>query len=146
MRDYADRNSENEGRYGKDGIGDWYPWNSCVDFTWKALNEAGIKSDSLVWKEGQWTPQADVDNIRDAVYDYYRRAEFNREARGQERPWWERIYDDVSNFFKAAQRWVPRRDPLTLDLDGDGIETVGASSTNPLSLTVTSRSASYFCR
>lgn len=34
--------------------------------------------------------------------------------------------------FTAAQRWVFPRDPLTLDLDGDGIETVAVSPTNPI--------------
>ncbi|MGL5631195.1 MAG: calcium-binding protein, partial [Azovibrio sp.] len=35
--------------------------------------------------------------------------------------------DSVNNNFNNARSWV-RRDPLTLDLDGDGIETVGASN------------------
>ncbi|WP_279361525.1 calcium-binding protein [Xanthomonas sacchari] len=35
--------------------------------------------------------------------------------------------DFVDDLFDRARRWIPRRDPLTLDLDGDGIETVGAS-------------------
>jgi hypothetical protein len=33
--------------------------------------------------------------------------------------------DSISDFFKDALRWQPRRDPLTLDLDNDGLETVG---------------------
>src|SRR5262249_23306920 len=37
-----------------------------------------------------------------------------------------------SNSFTTGQFWVPRRDPLTLDLDGDGIESVGINSTNPI--------------
>jgi hypothetical protein len=39
------------------------------------------------------------------------------------------IFGDL---FSAAQRTVPRRDPLTLDLDGDGLETVPPSSTDPI--------------
>jgi Ca2+-binding RTX toxin-like protein len=51
--------------------------------------------------------------------------------------WWgEAIYDWLhpsKGGFNAAQSWLfPRRDPLTLDLDGDGIETIGTSSTNPV--------------
>ncbi|WP_166763037.1 beta strand repeat-containing protein, partial [Xanthomonas euroxanthea] len=37
------------------------------------------------------------------------------------------IYDSVSDFFDRAKNFVQRRDPLTLDLDGDGIETISAS-------------------
>ena len=39
---------------------------------------------------------------------------------------------DVANLFDSAQRWVPRRDPLVLDLDNDGIETTGFSATSPI--------------
>jgi hypothetical protein len=35
----------------------------------------------------------------------------------------------VNDLWQQARNWVPRRDPLVLDLDGDGIETVGISST-----------------
>jgi hypothetical protein len=35
---------------------------------------------------------------------------------------------ELNNLFTAARGWV-RRDPLSLDLDGDGIEAVGATST-----------------
>lgn len=38
------------------------------------------------------------------------------------------IFDEVSKFFESAQNFVLRIDPLTLDLDGDGIETVAVSS------------------
>lgn len=38
------------------------------------------------------------------------------------------IEQAVSDFFTAARNWMqPRRDPLVLDLDGDGIETLAAS-------------------
>jgi Ca2+-binding RTX toxin-like protein len=35
------------------------------------------------------------------------------------------IQQSVNNFYTAAKNWQPPRDPLVLDLDGDGIETVG---------------------
>ena len=38
----------------------------------------------------------------------------------------------VNANFAAAQRWVFRRDPLTFDMDGDGIETVGIDPNNPI--------------
>jgi len=37
------------------------------------------------------------------------------------------VYDSVRDFFNDAKRFIPRRDPLVLDLDGDGIETVAAT-------------------
>ncbi|HYM99110.1 MAG TPA: hypothetical protein VET25_05165, partial [Aestuariivirgaceae bacterium] len=42
------------------------------------------------------------------------------------------IQDAVGSIFSAAQRFIQRRDPLTLDLDGDGIETVGIDPNNPV--------------
>jgi VCBS repeat-containing protein len=42
------------------------------------------------------------------------------------------IANSISTIFDIAQRFVPRRDPLTLDLDGDGLETVPPSSANPI--------------
>ena len=38
----------------------------------------------------------------------------------------------ISDPFKGAQRFFPRRDPLTLDLDGDGLETVGFDPSRPI--------------
>ena len=43
-----------------------------------------------------------------------------------------RIDNLVSADFTFAQLFVPRRDPLTLDLDGDGLETVGISPVSPI--------------
>ncbi len=34
--------------------------------------------------------------------------------------------------YNDSRNWQPRRDPLTLDLDGDGLETVGIAATNPI--------------
>ena len=42
------------------------------------------------------------------------------------------IDDGVGDFFDSAQSAVQRRDPLTLDLDGDGLETVGIDPANPI--------------
>ncbi|MDD3597209.1 hypothetical protein [Sulfuricurvum sp.] len=40
------------------------------------------------------------------------------------------IYHTVNDFWHAFKNWVaPRRDPLVLDLDGDGIETLGVNAT-----------------
>jgi hypothetical protein len=43
------------------------------------------------------------------------------------------LSDAISDLFTASSRFTaPRRDPLTLDLDGDGLETSGLSATNPI--------------
>ncbi|MBD9425934.1 calcium-binding protein [Pseudomonas sp. PDM15] len=43
--------------------------------------------------------------------------------------WWDNIVSSsVNTDFSAAQNFVQRRDPLALDLDGDGIETVGTNN------------------
>lgn len=38
----------------------------------------------------------------------------------------------TNSYFRNAQNWVPRSDPLTIDLDGDGLETIGISQDNPI--------------
>lgn len=38
----------------------------------------------------------------------------------------------VNDFFTAARNFTRRRDPLTLDLDGDGLETIGIDPANPI--------------
>ena len=35
---------------------------------------------------------------------------------------------DITDLFNAAKNWIMPRDPIILDLDGDGLETVGLSS------------------
>ncbi|PKO24724.1 MAG: hypothetical protein CVU35_07840 [Betaproteobacteria bacterium HGW-Betaproteobacteria-8] len=38
----------------------------------------------------------------------------------------------VNTFWNSAQNFIVRRDPLTFDLDGDGLETLGINSNNPI--------------
>ncbi|MEA9761265.1 hypothetical protein VDF70_19890, partial [Xanthomonas campestris pv. raphani] len=65
--------------------------------------------------------------VADALYDKYLSDHFK--DRGN---FWDNLFDSlgldptVNENFNNARKFVPRRDPLTLDLDGDGIETVGA--------------------
>jgi hypothetical protein len=42
------------------------------------------------------------------------------------------IFSDINDYFNAARNWIQRRDPLTLDLDGDGLETTGIDPNNPI--------------
>ena len=47
-------------------------------------------------------------------------------------PWSESIGADIVDFVNTVQVSVQRRDPLTPDLDGDGLETVGINLANPI--------------
>ena len=48
-------------------------------------------------------------------------------------PWNDsKIAPQCRDGFNGSQQWRPRVDPLILDLDGDGLDTVGASSTSPI--------------
>ena len=42
------------------------------------------------------------------------------------------IEQTIADIFSAAQRFIPKKDPLTLDLNGNGLETVPVSATNPV--------------
>jgi hypothetical protein len=46
--------------------------------------------------------------------------------------WWDSIKTAVSDFFTSAQNVVPRSDPLVLDLDADGIETLALNPNSPI--------------
>jgi Ca2+-binding RTX toxin-like protein len=43
-----------------------------------------------------------------------------------------KLGEKVWTNFLSSRNWIQRRDPLTLDLDGDGLETVGINQTNPI--------------
>ena len=47
------------------------------------------------------------------------------------------IEQTIADIFSAAQRFIPRRDPLTLDLNNNGLETVPVSATNPVYFDIT---------
>jgi hypothetical protein len=41
---------------------------------------------------------------------------------------WDRIKDQMRDWWDRAKRWTWPRDPIIVDLDGDGLETVGLAS------------------
>jgi hypothetical protein len=90
--------------------------NSCVDFAWSMMKEAGL-TNSLSQFEGYFWPKDNTGALNDSYYDYFRRPEFNKEGRS--------VDTQTNTQYTAAKNWQPPRDPLVLDLDGDGIETVG---------------------
>jgi hypothetical protein len=42
------------------------------------------------------------------------------------------LWEDIKRFWDLAQRFAPRADPLVLDLDGDGLETLGLNLASPV--------------
>ena len=47
-------------------------------------------------------------------------------------PYTQYLSIQINELFQQARTWQPPRDPLVLDLDGDGIETVGITGSNPI--------------
>jgi len=82
--------------------GSWWPGDgtNCTGWALDALGGAGLPTQFGVTSSGTWNPYGQA--IGQAVND-----------------WW-----------NAARSWTPPRgDPLALDLDRDGIETIGANGT-----------------
>ncbi|HEX8615891.1 MAG TPA: calcium-binding protein [Telluria sp.] len=77
-------------------------------------------------KPVNWPPTFPPDGKRFPGDNTYHPKDGNSGPRG-----WH-INPGGTGFFNGAEHWVPRRDPLTLDLDHDGLETSGASATNPV--------------
>ena len=50
--------------------------NSCIDFTWRMMREAGLNP---AGKEGALLPSSNTPRVDKAYFDYYRRPEFNKE-------------------------------------------------------------------
>jgi hypothetical protein len=101
--------------------------NSCVDFAWNALREAGV---APLFFDGVLYPEWNNKFVDETYYDFYRRPEFNRELRADRT-----IADELERGIRVISGllsinpdplvkiiryiWV---DPLVLDLDGDGLE------------------------
>ena len=106
--------------------------NSCVDFVWAAIKAAGVNDDAS-WRyknyQGDLVPIGNLDDIKN-LFDEYRKNELAALYRNalKDDPFW---LDDVlsplwnnQKDFRLERRY---RDPLVLDLDGDGIETLAAN-------------------
>ncbi|TND01461.1 MAG: Hemolysin-type calcium-binding region [Gammaproteobacteria bacterium] len=76
-----------------------------------------------------WTPAAD--NLLDVPPLTPQWAQDYQDFLNQEQIC--RIVDPVvSTSYTSSQIWVPRRDPLVFDLDGDGLETTALNTSNPI--------------
>lgn len=101
------------------GIGRWEEYNgltnSCVDFTWQALNYGHLTD----------TPES---GWQGAIWLTWNKFALEQMLLKKG------IGQAISNAFTAAQSWVAPRysDPLILDLNGNGIETIAANLASPI--------------
>ncbi|RZL01050.1 MAG: hypothetical protein EOP36_13165 [Rubrivivax sp.] len=118
------------------------PTNNCIDFTWAALRLVGINPhgfDGAVWPawnkgylKSAWddylknNPQKDVDWEIDWKYTFDGQVLINPICKPKSRP----VDSDANNHYQDAVTYRPR-DPLAIDLTGDGIKTVAI---NPAAL------------
>ena len=101
------------GKYGFEDGSYLLTYNDCIDYVWKALELAGLNPRG---SDGDWLPALNIDNIERLVL--------------YQDTYWEVLSDQIHRWFNGARDWTtPRRDPLAIDLDGDGIETIGADGT-----------------
>ncbi|MFM9901707.1 MAG: RTX toxin, partial [Polaromonas sp.] len=116
--------------------------NSCVDFAWKAMQVAGLNKGQI---EGAILPQWNKKAVEYTWKELQRTklpewsADINVDSTGRVtvnpicQPGQYRFIDDKSNTnFTAARNWTAPRDPLILDLDGDGIEAIGINPVTPI--------------
>jgi hypothetical protein len=89
---------------------------SITDMTSKILD--AVRETSVdVFNEGMDL----LDGLYNGICDKFKNGDFSFDVSGF-----------ISSNFTAAQKYIRRYDPLTLDLDGDGIETIAADPNNPI--------------
>jgi hypothetical protein len=101
--DYIQKSTENPPPY-------YLPYGSqCATWAFKALTEAGIPALA--------SPNMFPD---DFLRDLFETIIWN--------PYTQWLNLTLRDLFTRAKRWTRPRDPIILDLDGDGLETVGLAS------------------
>ena len=116
---YADieRFAVNAMRDSNAGIGRWEEYNglsnSCIDFTWQALNMGHLTD----------TPES---GWQGAIWPTWNKFALEQMLLKKSIP------DYIKDNFNAARAWFAKPDPLILDLNGNGIETVAASAATPI--------------
>ena len=94
--------------------------NSCVDFTWKALEKVGLNPREY---QGDVLP-----SLNEGEVERIRKTGFAAPA-DNFLDFLKQIVWQINGYYTRASRLFPHQDPLALDLDGDGIETRGADGT-----------------
>ncbi|WP_044313560.1 calcium-binding protein [Pseudomonas syringae] len=109
--------------YGSDpfthGFDTWYNGidNSCVDFVWGALSDAGLNPGPGAF-EGNIFPQNNIEDLKKVLGPGF----------GGNTQWSKDLNDKLlKELQKAFGSAESARSPIVLDLDGDGVETVGLS-------------------
>ncbi|MDR3028425.1 MAG: hypothetical protein LBV35_08230, partial [Acinetobacter sp.] len=87
--------------------------NSCIDFTWKALNVAGLNPKDI---DGALLPTSNIDDVA-GIVNFDKDLEDYRNKIGK-------IFEPFNDFNSNGEQKYHIYDPIILDLDGDGIETV----------------------
>lgn len=95
--------------------------NSCVDYTWKFLEQAGWNPEGF---EGKLPPRSNEPYIRDL--EPFSSEYLSKPSAARSQEYQRRRMNDL--YDRARGQIVEFRDPLVLDLDGDGLETVGTSA------------------
>ncbi|GAE48688.1 hypothetical protein [Xanthomonas arboricola] len=123
-------------QYTYDRIEDFH--DAASDWINDKVNEVGDWSEKTAEQVSDWVKDQ-ADRAQRTGEEWYDTAKKNlADAKKAAEDWYEdaqkwisdkaaEIGDMVDDLFDRARKWIPRRDPLTLDLDGDGIETVAAS-------------------
>ncbi|WP_236598189.1 calcium-binding protein [Alicycliphilus denitrificans] len=107
LMDYISKSIENPPPY-------YLPYGSqCATWAMKGLIEAGIPA---IVSPNMW-PDSLLDDLLETII-------WN--------PYTQYLSIQINELFQQARTWQPPRDPLVLDLDGDGIETVGITGSNPI--------------
>ncbi len=112
---------ENPQKYGFDQTDYNALHNSCIDFTYKSLQVIGYNPPDETNEEGNIIPTDNRNKLYELLKQYEADVIFYNEAN-------QCIAPEVNNNFSSANNFIQRIDPLSLDLDGDGIETAGANA------------------
>jgi hypothetical protein len=101
-----------------DDLDMWDAWGTLLEDMWDTAGELlnqGVDDAAQAWNDM-------LEDAADAFLEFA--FEFGDSIND--------IEDAVNDFFNMARNWIQRRDPLTLDLDGDGLETTGIDPNNPI--------------
>ncbi len=96
--------------------------NNCGDFVEDTLQVGGIIPFDA--PTSPVTPSSKRGPLSKWYENWLRQDQFNREGRNRG------IDPATATYFRQGR--IPRKDPLALDLDGDGIETIGASQASAI--------------
>jgi Ca2+-binding RTX toxin-like protein len=106
--------------------------NSCIDFTWKALSVGGLNPTGY---EGSVWPTlngVDVNSILDASKGLHHDLS-NGYIENRASGYVKTAGNIINTTFLSSKTAAPLRvDPLILDLDNDGLETIGINTGNPI--------------